>query len=143
MLFRSLRIIDQIYALKHTLTAEMQNSNRYFKNYMFNQLLNMSEPNHTLANQISLGLGQDIKENYFLLLVKSIECSDMENSREHLSNFINHLDENDGNMVITVNTIYFEYDSYWIFLINNDIDNLYEISSAIAQRLHEFSPDPV
>lgn len=67
----------------------------------------------------------------------------MENSREHLINFINHLDENDGNMVITVNTIYFEYDSYWIFLINNDIDNLYEISSAIAQRLHEFSPDTV
>ncbi|MGX7167509.1 helix-turn-helix domain-containing protein [Facklamia hominis] len=62
-------IIDKVYSLKNTLLEEMKSSNLYYRNYIFNTLLKLDAPNKRIIDQLSLGLGQDIRNDCYCLIV--------------------------------------------------------------------------
>ena len=47
----------------------MKSSNLYYRNYIFNTLLKLDAPNKRIIDQLSLGLGQDIRNDCYCLIV--------------------------------------------------------------------------
>lgn len=130
--------VVSIYSLKHSIMSDLRRSNYYFKSVVFEELLEMTEKDEKKRNHISLNLKTDLKERYFLVLIKNLKDDAICKNVDLLTGFVDYIKHKgytDEDLLI------FVHKDNWVILIDDTILSVKETCTTIHSLLESYFED--
>lgn len=124
--------VESIYSLKHSIISDLRKSNYYFKTVVFEDLLEMEKRDDKKRHHISLNLKQDLKDRYYLIIVKNSKDNTICKNVDLLTGFIDytkHKGFTDEEPLI------FVHKEHWVILIDDSIQSIKKTGESIYELL--------